>query len=388
MYTEAAAVPSRRHLSIGGPLFDTSGVVKRGEQKTFAVKSSCKVASEKVTSSASSTAKATSKATSVKVSTVASTKTVTKTVSATATVTSSAKASEKTSAIVLTSNNASYGETELTSDLTRILKWAQDEDNVTSAEKKEIVAALLSASARYYPELPTQVICRIMLADIRAESDFNPREISGGRLDSGSSWGLLQVSPNGASQELNLFQDHGHVLTHNFTYGMPASTRAGIRGPLLDYDTGKTLVLSDLTRDDLFRPWINIHLAMWTQSNLARTSSQDPYNWAALNDYSWSMKVQTLNGTSARISNKWQTLLKGASLPTTIKTGLGSWVAGPATNGEGSYTQTGDDISNQYLNNIMTAVRYLYGVTDKSKMPKSWLDTYTLNPGLVDYRTY
>lgn len=361
---EAAVLPSFGHRT-------SSEKLQRREQSILAVKKSCKA----VTSSAAPT--------SAKASSTSST-VVTKTM------TTSATSTPTTTPVtlVLTSNNEAYGETELTSDLNRILKWAGDESNLTAAQKKEVVAAILSASARYFPEMPTKAICRIMLADIRAESDFDPTNISGARLDSGSSWGLLQVSPNGASQELSLFQLHNNVYTHNFTYGMPADTRQGIRGALLDYKTGKTIDLASLTKDDLFRPWINIHLAMWVQSNLARSSSQDPYSWAAINDYSWSLKVQARDATNSRVAATYQTMLTGAKLATTIRTGLGSWVAGPSVNGDGSYLQSGDDISNQYLNAITTSVRFLYGVTDKTKMTKAWLDTYPLNAGLVDYNTF
>ena len=352
---EAAVLPSLGHRA-------SSDKLQRRAQNVFAMRKSCKAAT---TSAAATSTKASSTSSTV----------VTKTVTSSATSTAP------------TSTNEAYGETELTSDLNRILKWAGDDGNLTAAQKKEVVAAILSASARYFPEMPTKAICRIMLADIRAESDFDPNNISGGRLDSGSSWGLLQVSPNGASQELSLFQLHNNVYTHNFTYGMPADTRQGIRGALLDYKTGKTIDLASLTRDDLFRPWINIHLAMWVQSNLARSSSQDPYSWAAINDYSWSLKVQARDATNTRVAATYQSMLTGAKLPTTIRTGLGSWVAGPSVNGDGSYLQSGDDISNQYLNAIMTSVRFLYGVTDKTKMPKAWLDTYPLNAGLVDYLT-
>ncbi|UZJ51836.1 hypothetical protein CBS101457_001156 [Exobasidium rhododendri] len=411
----AAAVPSRRQISIGGTIYSQSEgiqiVARSTKQQTFAVQDtseSCEVAevdatdktstasaaksSSKIVSSSSSSSKTTAKTVSQSTSTTktaASTKAASSTSkstskSASSTKTASSSASSTPTALVLTSNSASYGEAELTTDLNKILKWAGDEDNVTSDQQEEIVAALLSASARYYPEMPTQAICRIMLADIRAESDFTPTEVSGARLDSGSSWGLLQVSPNGDSQELALFQDHANVVTHNFTYGVPSSARANVRGPLLDYETGKMIVMSNLTKSDLFRPWINIHVAMWIQSNLARSSSQDPYNWSAMNDYSWALKQGSLTILTSKVASEWKSLIAGASIATTIRTGLGSWVAGPAASA-GGYLQSGDDVSTAYLNSIMTGVRYLYGVTDKTLMPKAWLDTYTLNAGLVDY---
>jgi hypothetical protein len=318
-------------------------------------------------------------------STTVATKTITTTTMATTTVAQPIYTSwTGANNIVLTSNDASYGADEVMDDLNQILDWAEDTDNVNSAQKQEIVAALLSASARYYPDLPTKVVVRIMLADIRQESDFNVDEVSGARLDSGTSWGLLQVSPGDGSLELQLFQQHCNVVTHNFTYGMPDAIRAGVKGPLVDYSTGEMMDLSSLTNDDLFRPWINIHVAMWIQSNLARSSSQDPYDWEALNSYSWSLKTSVLNGNVNAVALKYNKLLAGAAVPTTIRTALGSWVAGPAVD-DGGYLTSGDDISVDYLNAIMRGVRELYGVSSAADMPKAWLDTYTLYPGLIDY---
>lgn len=319
--------------------------------------------------------------TSTKVVKSTSTSSKTKTVSTSA---AQATSTSKINNIVLTSNNPNYGATEVMADLNQILKWAGDTGNVNSAQKSEIVAALLSASARYYPDLPTKVIVRIMLADITQESDYNVKEISGARLDSGTSWGLLQVSPGDGSLELKLFQQHANVLTHNFTYGMPDDIRADVRGPLLDYATGKMINLASLTNDDLFRPWINIHVAMWIQSNLARTSSQDPYDWKALNDYSWAIKTAAVDITSSSVIAKWKKLLKGSGVATNVRTAMGSWVAGPAVD-SGGYLTSGDDISVGYLNAIMRGVRELYGVSSAADMPKAWLETYTLNPGLIDY---
>jgi hypothetical protein len=319
--------------------------------------------------------------TSTKVVQSTSTSSKTKTVSTSA---AQATSTSKINNIVLTSNDANYGATEVMADLNQILKWAGDTGNVNSAQKTEIVAALLSACARYYPDMPTKVMVRIMLADITQESDYNVAEVSGGRLDSGSSWGLLQVSPGDGSMELKLFQNHANVLTHNFTYGMPDDIRANVRGPLLDYATGKTMNLASLTNNDLFRPWINIHVAMWIQSNLARTSSQDPYNWKALNDYSWAIKTAAVDISSSTVSAKWKNLLKGSGVATNVRTAMGSWVAGPAVD-SGGYLTSGDDISLDYLNAIMRGVRELYGVSSAANMPKAWLETYTLNPGLIDY---
>lgn len=411
---QAAAIPSNPNRDArleAREFFMATRLEKRKQQEVFNVDDECSGEDETSTSStskASTTAKATStsamktsttakvtststsfskatsssstkKATSTSTSSIAAVKTTSTSTAATATSTAGS--------IVLTSNNVTYGAVALMKDLNTIVKWAEDEEFIDSDQKDEVVAALLSASARYYPEIPTEVICRIMLADIRQESDYNASMISGGRLDSGSSWGLLQVSPGGGSQELLLFQEHANVETHNFTFGMPDDFRANVRGPLLDYATGQTIDLASLTNDDLFRPWINIHVAMWIQSNLARSSSQDPYNWQEINAYSWQVKTQLKTSTSisTAVQKKWNNLLVGASLPTSIRTALGSWVAGPATDGDGSYLTSGDDISNSYLNEIMKGVRALYGISTVSAMPKAWLDNWVLYPGLVDY---
>lgn len=303
-----------------------------------------------------------------------------------ATVTTSAKTK-----LVLQTNNASYSYDQVMNDLESLMKWAYDQNNLTSDEKVEVVAALMSAAARYYPELPTDYIIRIMLADIQAESDFKPRIVGDPRLDSGSSYGLLQISPNAGSQELPTFVAHANVDTHNFTWGIDApQVRAGVRGPLIDWATGKTIDKKGLVVKDLFRPWINIHLAMWTQSNLARTSSSDPWLWQEINEYSAILKASTASnlGTSlvSRSTSKQQSaydkLLVGADAPLTAKTALGSWVAGPATNGDGSYLSKEDDISSSYFKRIIKALNHLYGVSD---LKSGFLNRYSVFSGLVDY---
>ncbi|PWN41724.1 hypothetical protein IE81DRAFT_291414, partial [Ceraceosorus guamensis] len=275
------------------------------------------------------------------------------------------------SALVLTSNNANYGPGEVRQDLQKIMKWAYDEGNLSPAEEDEVIAAVLSASARYFPEVPTRAMCRIMLADIKAESDFQPRLSSAGRLDSGASVGLLQVSPGGGSQELTLWKTHAKVSANTFSWNRDAGNGAGA---LLDWQTGSQMKLSALSNSDVLRPWVNIHLAMWVQSNSARTSSQDPYNWAAISAAS----ATSSKGNSAKVNK----LLVGAGLNRSVRTGLGTWVAGAATDGAGSYKQKGDDISEQYIDSVLQGVSVLYGKT----MTADWLDRWVLNAGLVDYR--
>ncbi|KAJ9478067.1 hypothetical protein PHBOTO_001651 [Pseudozyma hubeiensis] len=283
--------------------------------------------------------------------------------------------------ITLFSNTANYGPNEVRHDLHVIRRWAGDLGQLsTRALLDETTAAILSASSRYFPELSTRDAARVIMADIKAESDFDPTVVSGGRLDSGSSWGLMQVSPFG-SGELALFQQHVTVDSNTFSWTGRDNTTSWVdAGPLLDWNTGKTLQVSKLTTEDLFRPWVNIHIATWIQSNLARTSSQDPYTWPQI-----SAKSATARSSSAKTSaGAWLAVdrsLVGAKLPRSYLTGLGSWVAGPAVDGYGSYTQAGDDVSKPYFNNIADGLSVLYNTT----MTTAWMNSLTLHPGLVDF---
>lgn len=288
--------------------------------------------------------------------------------------------------IVLQSNTNGYGYNEAVQDLNNIMQWAGDNGNLTPAQQQELIAALFSGSARYWPELPTQVIMRIMMADIRAESDFRPAVVGGSRLNSGESYGLLQISPYGNAQVLPLIQEHWNVATHNFTWGINAPVvRAGIRGPLIDWETGVQIDLPNLLAQDLFRPWINVHAAMWLQSNYARTSSQDPYWWTRLNDYSWGLKMAQTTTLTPQESQTYSSYLQGASLPLTPQTALGSWVAGAATNGNGSYKSAGDNVSANYFNAIMASVSFLYNGAGGAQWGPNWLNGWTVNAGLTDY---
>ncbi len=136
--------------------------------------------------------------------------------------------------LTLFSNTPSYGPSEVRHDLHIIRAWASDLSQLSTPPLlDETVAAILSASARYYPELCTRDAARVIMADIKAESDFDPTNVSGGRLDSGSSWGLMQVSPFG-SGELRLFQQHARVKSNT---GPWEGGWSGV-GPLMDWDTG------------------------------------------------------------------------------------------------------------------------------------------------------
>lgn len=286
--------------------------------------------------------------------------------------------------ITLFSNTPDYGPSQVRHDLHIIRKWAYDLNQLsTPALLDETVAAILSASARYFPELSTRDAARVIMADIKAESDFDTYAVSGGRLDSGSSWGLMQVSPFG-SGELLLFQQHATVTKNTYSwdlnYNITTTPTSFGAGPLLDWNTGKILDVKSLTNEDLFRPWVNIHVATWIQSNLARTSSQDPYTWPEIYQKSNIARNQANNNAKSGWSAVEQALI-GAKLARTLQTALGSWVAGPAVDGYGSYTQPGDDVSSPYLKNIASGLSILYSTT----IQPSWLNTLTLHAGLIDF---
>lgn len=164
-----------------------------------------------------------------------------------------------------------------------IRKWAGDLGELASKKhRNETIMALFNAASRYYPDVDTKVVVRIMLADIKAESDFQKSNQSPGRADSGDSLGLLQVSPYG-SGELKQFQNMVQVEHNTYSWAIGTASEGEVDeggrselGALVDFKTNKRIDLDSLSEDDLSRPWINIHIAMWIQSNLARTGSQDP----------------------------------------------------------------------------------------------------------------
>ncbi|SJX61935.1 uncharacterized protein SRS1_12920 [Sporisorium reilianum f. sp. reilianum] len=286
--------------------------------------------------------------------------------------------------ITLLSNTPDYGPDQVRHDLHVIRKWAGDLDQLsTRALLDETVAAIMSAAARYYPELSTRDAARVIMADIKAESDFDTTNVSGGRLDSGSSWGLLQVSPFG-SRELALFQQHATVRRNTYSwseqYNVSTTPRTFGAGALLDWNTGDVLDLHTLRNEDLFRAWINVHVATWIQSNLARTASQDPYSWPTV----YAKSNAARNSATTAKAAAWSAVdaaLVGAGLPRSFLTALGSWVAGPAVDGYGSYTQPGDDVSRPYFQNIAQGLSVLYNAT----VQPAWLNTLTLRAGLVDF---
>ncbi|EPQ31834.1 uncharacterized protein PFL1_00033 [Pseudozyma flocculosa PF-1] len=291
----------------------------------------------------------------------------------------------------LTSSSASYALVSIRRDLHLLRAWAGDLSQLSTPELlDETVAAIASASARYYPDIPTLAAARLIMADILAESDFRHDLVSGARLDSGSAWGLMQVSPFGSGQELKLFREHAVVDTNSYSWSPPPQNggeETQGMGALLDWATGKVLDPSALKTKDLLRPWVNIHIASWIQSNLARTASQDPYSWTAISRASRHYLSLPANATTSARQRAWDeyaSLLAQSprGIKTTFKTGLGSWVAGPAASGSTGYAAKGDDISKQYFDRIATGLSVLYG----SKIRTEWMDTLRLTPGLVDFR--
>ncbi|PKI82674.1 hypothetical protein MVES1_003892 [Malassezia vespertilionis] len=331
-------------------------------------------------------------------------------------------------------NNPNYGFIEAQNDLYTIRKWAGDLGKLSSQENRnETITALFNAASRYYPDVDTKTVVRIMLADIKAESDFEKSNKSGGRIDSGDSMGLLQVSPGQSSQELSEFQSNVNSGQNTYSWAIGTASDYEINfggkstlGPLVDYETGKPLDIKSLTQEDLNKPWVNIHIAMWLQSNYARTGSQDPSNWNKISKSSKSVRQQyqpaisqilkkasssassnsesSASGSHSSASssagsgnfnqNKYQSELDSLNKNlksrkaqnTTFATGLGSWVAGAAED-SGGYAGSGDDISKSYFKNIGEGLSVLYtGGPDKaSDYGQDWLNSVVLTPGLVDY---
>ncbi|WFC96377.1 hypothetical protein MBRA1_003034 [Malassezia brasiliensis] len=315
----------------------------------------------------------------------------------------------------VTTNNPDYGFIEAQNDLYAIRKWAGDLKMLKSkSDRNETLMALFNAASRYYPDVDTKVVVRVMLADIKAESDFETSNSSPGRIDSGNSLGLVQVSPSGASNELNEFKNAVIVDANRYSWTIGRGTSSEVKsggesvlGPLLDIKTGKKLDLDGLSKSDLDRPWINLHVAMWLQSNYARTGSQDPSTWNKVAKASKSVRsayqpaLEEILGSSSSsnssnsfsqssYSSKLSSLkssLKGKNhQKTTMATGLGSWVAGAAVD-SGGYQTSGDDISSQYFNHIAEGLSVMYtgSTKQKSKYGKEWLDNIELTPGLIDY---
>lgn len=322
----------------------------------------------------------------------------------------------------VTTNNPNYGFIEAQNDLYAIRKWAGDLKMLKSkSDRNETLMALFNAASRYYPDVDTKVVVRVMLADIKAESDFESSNSSPGRIDSGNSLGLVQVSPSGASNELTEFKNAVMVDANRYSWTIGRGTSSEVKsggesvlGPLLDIKTGKKLNLDGLSKSDLDRPWINLHVAMWLQSNYARTGSQDPSTWnkvakaskavrsayqPALEEILGSSSSSSSSNSSSSSSDSFsqssyssklsslESSLKGKNhQKVTMATALGSWVAGAAVD-SGGYQTSGDDISSQYFSHIAEGLSVMYtgSTKHKSKYGKDWLDNIVLTPGLIDY---
>lgn len=274
------------------------------------------------------------------------------------------------------------------------MAWAGDSAQLDGDLFEETVQAIWSAAGRYWPEMPATASCRILLAQMRVESDFQASSVDG------PAWGLLQVTPGQDSNELDLFQQHATVSHHRFSWQAGAVSRpqqqpGPASGALTNYQSSSPLNARALSRHDLLRPWINVHVAVWMQSNLARTGSNDPYDWKAIarlskkaaqeaagRSSSSGESSQSRRRSTAAAASKLAQYLHATRLPYTMETALGSWVAGPATDGEGSYRGSGDTESAAYMSSVLDGVRMLYG---NQRLTRAFFSKYSVHPGLVDY---
>lgn len=172
-----------------------------------------------------------------------------------------------------------------------------------------------------------------------------------------TAWGILQVTPGDGADELNNFKQHS--TTTNTLSWDPSSSGAGT---LIDWKTKQTIDLNSLSNQDLLRPWINIHVAQWIQSNEARTGSADPGDWSNL-------LSQSKNG--GRLSGI------NTGMGATLATALGTWVAGP--NADDGFQTSGDNGSGDYINQVFQGVQHLYNGQAPS------LYEHKVKQGLVDY---
>ncbi|WFD04185.1 hypothetical protein MOBT1_002890 [Malassezia obtusa] len=100
-------------------------------------------------------------------------------------------------------NNPNYGFLDAQDDLYAIRKWAQDLDQLVSKENRnETLMALFNAASRYYPDVDTKVVVRIMLADIKAdnaESHGNASADASAKSSSSASAHAFSVDSYGTS---------------------------------------------------------------------------------------------------------------------------------------------------------------------------------------------
>jgi len=164
---------------------------------------------------------------------------------------------------VVTSTEPSYGPDQCKQDLLKTMELDQAGDQLAN-QLDETVAAIMDSAAHYYIELPTRKICRAIISFIRAESEFNPQLIdSQNRFTGGLSYGLMAVSPDGHQKELDLFKAKAD------------------NSKLLEWTSGQLLDVNSLQIEDLKRPWVNIHIASWFLSNIARAGSTDLNVWSS-----------------------------------------------------------------------------------------------------------
>ena len=185
---------------------------------------------------------------------------------------------------VVTSTEPSYGPDQCKEDLLKTMELSKAEAQLAN-QIDETVAAIMDSAAHYYIELPTRKICRAIISFIRAESDFNPHLTDNhNRFTGGLSYGLMGVSPDGHQDELDLFKAKAD------------SSR------VLDWKTRQPLDVNSLQLEDLKRPWVNIHIASWFLSNMARSGSPDLKDWS--NDKRGIMSPSVLNAFKSWVGEK------------------------------------------------------------------------------------
>jgi len=164
--------------------------------------------------------------------------------------------------LIVTGTEPSYGPEQCKADLLKTMELDNTGSQLVN-QLDETVAAIMDSAAHYFIELPTKKICRAIISFIRAESAFNPQLIdSSNRITGGLSYGLLGVSPDGNQKELDLFKAKAD------------------NSKVLDWKNGQLIDVNSLTTEDLKRPWVNIHVASWFLSNMARAGSADLKDWS------------------------------------------------------------------------------------------------------------
>lgn len=239
--------------------------------------------------------------------------------------------------VLVKSNDATYGVEEIKQDLNKFIA-STDCKKLTYEKITELTAGILSAAERYYPELPTKDICRVLIGTMYVESKLNPTFYNGAYSFTGKGYGLMQIAPYAEIRQLDLFKTH-----HNFSN-------------LFEYGTGDKISAKSLKApDDLYNPWVNIHIGAWIQSNFGRTGGKNPSEWS--------------NATPGPVAS-------------TVKSGLGSWIAGAASNGDDGYGGSRDFESNAYFKDVLNAASLLF----EKKLEEEFLENMKLKYGVIYYK--